>query len=182
MIKKEQLLNYPLAVVKRWISGKMASSQVEAFAKLKNNMLFINKCEIHLDGMAKVQREYIRKSYFVNMMKELKSKTTKEVEYRSHVCSFEYLFDCMRIRVLFETFTHLAIKSTQKNIGELERNKARKRDTTRTVNIKRNEVHNDLKRKINNLLGQINENQINNNRRKVNGVRENGFKLLKINE
>ena len=77
MIKKEQLLNYPLAVVKRWISGKMASNQVEAFAKLKNNMLFINKCKSNLDSMAKVQREYIRKSYFVNMMKELKSKTTK---------------------------------------------------------------------------------------------------------
>ena len=85
--------------------------------------------------------------------------------------SFEYLFDCMRIRVLFETFTHLAIKSTQKNIGELERNKTGKRSATRSVNIKRNEIHNDLKRKINNLLGQINESQINNNRWKINGVR-----------
>lgn len=31
-------------------------------------------------------------------------------------------------------------------------------------------------------MGMINENQINNNRRKVNGIRQNGFKLLKINE
>ena len=46
-----------------------------------------------------------------------------------------------------------------------------KRDRSRTVTIKRNEVTNDLKRKTNNRRGQIKENQRNNNRRKVNGIR-----------
>ncbi len=47
--------------------------------------------------------------------------------------------------------------------------------------IKKSEIANELKRKITNMIGQVNEAQINNNRRLVNGSRENGLKLMKIN-
>jgi hypothetical protein len=48
--------------------------------------------------------------------------------------------------------------------------------------MKRSEVLNELKRKVTNAIGQVNEAQINNNRKRVNGSRENGMKLTRVNE
>jgi hypothetical protein len=62
----------------------------------------------------------------------------------------------MRIRIIFETFTQLSVKTLQKDINNLEKQRTKHRESSRNHTIKKIELHNDMKRKINNLLGQIN--------------------------
>lgn len=75
----------------------------------------------------------------------------------------------------------MSIKTITKNLADLEKEKNHKRDRARVSLIKRSEIINELKRKVTNAVGQVNEAQINNNRRRVNGSRENGAKLIKLN-
>ncbi len=70
----------------------------------------------------------------------------------------------------------------QKNLHELDKQKVQKKDLVNKGAIKRNEVLNELKRRLNNMKGQVSEGQIHNNKRRVEGARENGTKLIKKNE
>jgi phage-related minor tail protein len=65
----------------------------------------------------------------------------------------------------------MSVKTVVKNINELEKEKSKLREQARIQHIKKSEVESDLKRKIHNIIGKINEQRINNNSVMINKTR-----------
>ena len=135
-------MNFPIMMLKQLVTAKIVRDQSFAMKQLVKNKQFVQKAKRQLENMAKVQQQFIRRSFTMVFMRTLKSKRIKRYQHLKHLESFEYLFDCIRIRVLFECFTQLSIKTLQKNIDQLEKKRMGQRDHSRRHSMKRHQSQN----------------------------------------
>lgn len=69
------------------------------------------------DIFIKYAKRNVARKFFRGMV----SSSIKASEYYDHMRGFEYLFETIRVKTLFEAFACLSIKTINKNAGELEK-------------------------------------------------------------
>lgn len=71
--------------------------------------------------MFDIFKHYVKRNVTRRFFRGFTSFSVKASEYADHLWGFEYLFETMRIKKLFEAFACLSIKTIIKNVGDLEK-------------------------------------------------------------